>query len=131
MARTRIVLADDHPQLLDAAVALLEPHFEIVATAMDGKTLVAEALRLRPDVIVTDITMPVLSGLDAIRMLREADFTPKTVILTIHAEKEFLSACLGEGALGYVVKSRMNAHLVPAIQAALIGEQYISPFGFT
>lgn len=129
--RARIVLADDHPQLLEAAVALLEPHFEIVATATDGAALVAESLRLRPDVIVTDITMPVFSGMDVIRVLRESDFTPKVVILTIHAQKEFLSACLGEGALGYVVKSRMNAHLVPAIHAALVGEQYISPFGFT
>ncbi len=98
---------------------------------MDGGSLVQEALRLRPDVIVTDITMPGLNGIDAIRQLRESGFVPKIVILTIHAEKEFLTACMSEGALGYVVKSRMKAHLVPAIRAALIGEQYISPFGFT
>lgn len=131
MTRARIVLADDHGQVLEAAAALLEPHFDIVGTATDGATLVAEALRLRPDVIVTDITMPALSALEAIQKLRESAFLPKIVILTIHAEREFLNAYLSEGALGYVVKSRMKAHLVPAIKAALIGEQYISPFAFT
>jgi DNA-binding NarL/FixJ family response regulator len=124
------MLADDHRQLLEAETALLESHFEIVATVMDGAMLVAEALRLRPDVIVTDITMPGLSGIDAIQRLKESNFIPKVVVLTIHSEKEFLSACIEVGALGYVVKSRMKAHLVAAIRAALIGEQYISPFSF-
>src|SRR5215472_2727728 len=101
------MLADDHPQLLEAATALLEPHFEIVGTVTDGARLVTEALRLRPDVIVTNITMPALSGIDAIQRLRvSSDYAPKIVILTIHSEKEFLSACVNEGALGYVVKSR-------------------------
>jgi DNA-binding NarL/FixJ family response regulator len=130
LSRARIVLADDHLQLLEAATALLEPHFDVVGTVTDGAMLVAEVLRLHPDVVVTDITMPVLSGIDAIQRLKESDFLPKFVILTIHSEKEFLNVCISEGVLGYVVKSRMKAHLVPAIQAALIGESYISPFGF-
>jgi DNA-binding NarL/FixJ family response regulator len=130
LTRARIMLADDHPQLLEAATALLKPHFDIVGTVTDGAMLVTEALRLRPDVIVTDITMPALSGIDAIQRLRVSNYAPKIVILTIHSEKEFLSACVTEGALGYVVKSRMKAHLVPAIRSALIGEQYISPFSF-
>jgi DNA-binding NarL/FixJ family response regulator len=116
--------------LLEATTALLESHFDIVGTVMDGATLVTEALRLRPDVIVADITMPELSGIDAIHRLKESGFSPKVVMLTIHSGKEFLNACIDEGALGYVVKSRMKAHLVAAIQAALIGEYYISPFGF-
>lgn len=131
MTRARILLADDHRQLLEAATTLLAPHFDIVGTVMDGAELVTEALRLHPDVIVTDITMPALSGIEAIQRLKELDYTPKIVILTIHSEKEFLNACVNEGgALGYVVKSRMKAHLVPAIQAAMIGEHYISPFTF-
>ena len=130
MTRARIMLADDHQKLLEAATALLEPKFDIVGTVMDGATLVTEALRLRPDVIVTDITMPALSGIEAIQRLKELKFAPKIVILTIHSEKEFLSACIDEGVLGYVVKSRMKAHLVAAIQAALIGEQYFPPFNF-
>jgi DNA-binding NarL/FixJ family response regulator len=127
LIRPRILLADDHPQLLAAATALLAPHFDIVGTATDGEKLVAETLRLRPDVIVTDITMPTLSGIDAIRQLRESNRLPKVVILTIHLENEFLNACLAEGASGYVTKSRMKGHLIPAIQAALDGKPYISP----
>lgn len=127
MTRARIVLADDHPQLLEAANALLGPYFDIVGVATDGAMLVTETLRLRPDVIVTDITMPVLSGIDAIQQLRESNFLPKVVILTVHSENEFLNTCMAEGATGYVIKSRMKGHLVAAIQAALAGKPYVSP----
>lgn len=126
--KTTVLLADDHPPLLEAATAILKPHFEIVGTATDGAMLVSEALRLRPDVIVADITMPVLNGIEAARQLRESNFSPILVFLTVHAKEEFLKACLAEGALGYVLKSRMKTHLVAAIQAALKGESYISPF---
>jgi DNA-binding NarL/FixJ family response regulator len=127
LIRARIVLADDHPQLLEAATAILEPHFDIVSVVSDGKMLVSETLRLRPDVIVTDITMPVMSGIDAIQQLRDANCLPKVVILTVHSENEFLNTCMAEGASGYVIKSRMKGHLVPAIRAALAGRPYISP----
>lgn len=127
LTRARIVLADDHPQLLEAANALLGPYFDIVGVATDGAMLVTETLRLRPDVIVTDITMPVLSGIDAIQQLRESNFLPKVVILTVHSENEFLNTCMAEGATGYVIKSRMKGHLVAAIQAALAGKPYVSP----
>jgi DNA-binding NarL/FixJ family response regulator len=126
--KTRVLLADDHPPLLEAAAAILKPHFDVVGVATDGAMLVSEVLRLHPDVIVTDITMPVLSGIDAVRRLREFNISIPLVFLTVHAEEEFLKACLDEGALGYVVKSRMKAHLVPAIEAALTGRSYISPF---
>ena len=127
MIRARVVLADDHPQLLDAATTLLQPHFDIVGTVSYGATLVSETLRLRPDVIVTDITMPVLSGIDAIQQLKESNFLPKIVILTVHSENEFLNTCMAEGATGYVIKSWMKGHLVPAVQAALAGKPYVSP----
>lgn len=123
-----ILLADDHPPLLEAATALLRPHFDLVGTATDGAMLVSEALRLRPDVIVTDITMPFLNGIEVVSQLRASNFFPRFVFLTIHADEEFLNACLAEGALGYVLKSHMKSHLVAAIQAALKGESYISPF---
>ncbi len=127
MTRARILLADDHPQLLETATAILEPHFDVVGVAKDGEMLVAETLRLRPDVIVTDITMPGMSGIDAIQQLRELTFLPKVVILTIHSENEFVNTCMAEGASGYVIKSRMKGHLVLAIRAALAGKPYISP----
>jgi DNA-binding NarL/FixJ family response regulator len=126
--KTTVLLADDHPSLLEAATAILRPHFDIVGTAIDGAMLVSEALRLRPDVIVTDITMPVLNGIEAVSQLRNSNFSTPVVFLTIHANEEFLKACQAEGALGYVLKSHMKSHLVAAIQSALKGESYVSPF---
>lgn len=128
MIRPRVLLADDHSPLLEAVTDLLRPYFDVVGTARDGAALVSEALRLHPDVIVADITMPGLSGIDAAHKLRESGSAAKLVFLTIHSGEEFVHACMAEGALGYVVKSRMKAHLIPAIQAALAGKSYISPF---
>jgi DNA-binding NarL/FixJ family response regulator len=118
-------LADDHRHLLESATTLLASHFDVVGTASDGGTLVSEALRLKPDVIVADITMPVLSGIDAVHKLREMGSSARIVFLTIHSEEEFVSACRAEGALGYVLKSKMKAQLIPAIRAALAGEFYV------
>jgi DNA-binding NarL/FixJ family response regulator len=128
--RPRIFLADDHSQLLDAEIALLSPTFDIVGTASDGVSLVTEALRLKPDVIVADITMPVMDGIDAVRKLQKFGSNAKLVFLTIHSQEEFVRACLAEGALGYVWKSCMKSHLIPAINAALEGKPYISPLTF-
>ena len=127
MIRPRVLLADDHPALLEATTALLMPVFEVVGTAVDGASLVSEALRLCPDVIVADITMPILSGIEAAHRLQEVALSARFVFLTIHSEEQFVEACMAEGALGYVVKSHMKVHLIPAIQAALAGESYISP----
>lgn len=126
--KATILLADDHPPLLEAAIAILSPHFNIVGLASDGAALVSEALRLRPDAIVTDITMPVLNGIEAVSQLHEFNFRTACVFLTVHANEEFLRVCRAEGALGYVLKSQMKTHLVPAIHAALKGESYCSPF---
>jgi DNA-binding NarL/FixJ family response regulator len=128
--KTKLLLADDHPPLVEAAIAILKPHYDIVGIATDGVMLVSEALRLRPDVIVTDITMPVLNGIEAIHRLRASNFPAKIVFLTIHAEEGFLKACIAEGALGYVLKSRMKTQLIPAVEAALEGKSYVSPFVF-
>jgi len=128
LIRPRVLVADDYPSLLEVTAALLKPQFDVVGTATDGATLVSEALRLLPDVIVTDITMPVLSGIDAAHRLRESGLSAKIVFLTIHSEEQFMTACMAEGALGYVLKSHMKAHLIPAIQAAFLGQVYICPF---
>jgi DNA-binding NarL/FixJ family response regulator len=126
--KTKVLLADDHPQLVEAALAILKPHYDIVGVATDGAMLVLEALRLSPEVIVTDITMPVLNGIEVIHRLRLSNSQAKVVFLTVHAEEEFLKACKAEGALGYVLKSRMKIQLLPAIEAALEGKSYVSPF---
>jgi DNA-binding NarL/FixJ family response regulator len=126
--RPRILVADDHTAVLKATNALLKAQFDIVGNATDGPTLVSEALRLCPDVIVADITLPVLSGIDAAHQIRESTPSAKIVFLTIHSEQQFIEACMAEGALGYVLKSHMKGHLIPAIQAALVGQTYICPF---
>lgn len=128
MIPPRVLLADDHAAFLGGIVTLLKPQFDIVGTVADGTALVLEALRLCPDVIVADISMPGLSGIDAARQLREFASSAKIVFLTIHSEEQFVEACMAEGALGYVLKVHMRAHLIPAIQAALVGETYICPF---
>jgi DNA-binding NarL/FixJ family response regulator len=116
LIRPRVLLADDHPALLEATTALLRAQFDVVGTATDGATL------------VSDITMPVLSGIDAAHRLRESVPSTKIVFLTVHSEEQFIKACTAEGALGYVLKSHMKTHLIPAIQAALVGQSYICPF---
>ncbi len=126
--RPRILLADDHPAVLKATNALLNTQFDIVGNATDGAELVSEALRLSPDVIVADITLPIMSGIDAVHRLHESAPSAKIVFLTVHSEQQFIEACMAEGALGYVLKSHMKVHLILAIQAALVGQTYICPF---
>jgi DNA-binding NarL/FixJ family response regulator len=124
--KTRILLADDHPALLEREAALLGSSFDVVGTASSGEEMLSLAMRLDPTVIVADIMMPVLNGIEAAHRLREAGSRAKVVFLTVHAESEFVQACMAEGALGYVVKSHMGTDLIPAIKAALGGQVYIS-----
>jgi two-component system nitrate/nitrite response regulator NarL len=126
LSRPSVLLADDHPALLEAEKALLSPYFDVVETVTDGAALVSEARRLLPDVIVTDINMPILNGIDAIHRLHGSGSTAKIVFLTVHKGKEFVEACMETGALGYVQKFSMKHHLVPAIQAVLAGQSYVS-----
>lgn len=127
LKRPRILLADDHQLVLQRVKTLLQTVFNVVGAARDGREMVSEALRLRPDVIVADISMPGLSGIEAAHQLRQRGSTAKLVFLTIHLEDEFLDACLAEGALGYVVKAHLKTDLIPAINAALCGRSFISP----
>ena len=126
--KTKVLLADDHALLVEAALAILKPHYDIVGVATDGAMLVSEALRLLPEVIVSDITLPIFNGIEAIHRLRLSNSQTKVVFLTVHAEEEFLAACMAEGALGYVLKSRMKSQLISAIEAAVEGKCYVSPF---
>jgi DNA-binding NarL/FixJ family response regulator len=127
LIRPRVFLADDHSAFLAGEIALLRPHFEVVGTASDGASVVTEVQRLNPDVLVVDITMPVMNGIDAVHKLKSSGSTVKVVFLTINNGEEYVKACLEEGARGYVWKSRMKAHLIPAIHAALEDLPYISP----
>jgi DNA-binding NarL/FixJ family response regulator len=125
--RPRILLADDHHELLEAEIALLLPHFDVVGVTTDGISLISEVQRLNPEVVVVDITMPLMNGIDAVHKLRQSGASAKFVFLTINTGAEFVQACQDVGALGYVWKSRMKTHLIPAIEAALKNLTYVSP----
>ena len=127
MIRPRILLADDHHELLEAEIALLLPHFDVVGVTTDGISLISEVQRLNPEVVVVDITMPMMNGIDAVHKLRQSGASAKFVFLTINTGAEFVQACQDVGALGYVWKSRMKTHLIPAIEAALKNLTYVSP----
>jgi DNA-binding NarL/FixJ family response regulator len=120
-------LADDHHELLEAEIALLLPHFDVVGVTTDGISLISEVQRLNPEVVVVDITMPMMNGIDAVHKLRQSGASAKFVFLTINTGAEFVQACQDAGALGYVWKSRMKTHLIPAIEAALKNLTYVSP----
>jgi DNA-binding NarL/FixJ family response regulator len=131
LIRPRIFLADDHNEFLEAEIALLLPHFEIVGVATDGAFLVSEVQRLNPDVVVVDITMPLMNGIDAVQMLKKSGSTARFVFLTINTGEEFVNACQEAGARGYVWKSRMKTHLIPAIHSVLENKIYVSPLTST
>jgi len=127
LQRPRVLLADDHHPLLDRVVSLLKAHFEVVGAVNDGEALVSEARRLQPDVIVLDITMPVLTGIEAAQELQKAGSTAKLIFLTVHQNAEFIRQCFAEGGAGYVTKSRMVSDLTKAINEALSNRRFVSP----
>ena len=129
--RRRILLADDHPLLLERVAKFLQSTFDVVGVAHNGLEMVEEAKRLNPDIIVADISMPKLDGIEAAHQLREMGARATIVFLTIHESPEFVEACLAEGALGYVVKSQMKKDLIPAINAALSGQRFVSSTSHT
>ena len=125
-SRRRILLADDYPLMLERVKTFLEPTFDVVGLAHDGLEMVEEAKRLNPDIIVADISMPELDGIEAAHRLREMGARASIVFLTIHESPEFVEACLAEGALGFIAKSHMKTDLIPAINAALSGQCFVS-----
>jgi DNA-binding NarL/FixJ family response regulator len=127
MKRTRVLLADDHPLTLEGLRAFLEPHMESVGTVMDGRALVEEAVRLKPDLIVLDITMPLLNGIDAAVQIKKNLPAVKLVFVTMHANPAYLEAALNAGAMGYVLKSAAREELLDAIQSVMNGNIYVTP----
>jgi DNA-binding NarL/FixJ family response regulator len=123
----KVLLADDHPGFPGLVASLLESTFEVVGRVADGRSLFEAAMKLNPDVIVTDICMPVLNGLEAADLLRKSGCTAKIVFLSVHSEPDFVQAGLSAGALAYVVKPRLGTELVLAIREALAGKIFVSP----
>src|SRR5262245_36451808 len=124
----RVVLADDNDDFLGAITGLLDPEFEVVATVSDGQALVEEAARLDPDLILLDISMPVLNGIEAARQLRTAGSQVKIIFLTVHEDADYVRSALRAGAQGYVVKSRLATDLSLALNEVLRGRSFVSRF---
>ena len=127
MTKPRVLLADDHALVREGMRTILEPDCEVVGEASDGRELVRAALDLRPDVIVADIAMPNLNGLEAIRQLQKEDLQAKVVFLTMHAGVDFAVQAFRLGASGYLLKVDASDELARAIKEALDGRLYVTP----
>ena len=127
MTALRILLADDHQEMLQALVGILEDEFQIVGTAGNGMRALELAASLTPDIVVLDISMPEVNGIEAARRLREEGSWAKVVFLTAHNDPDLVEAAMSAGALGYVLKSYLATDLVSAIWQASVGKTFISP----
>ena len=124
--RTRILLADDHEVVVEGIRGLLEKHYDVIGIAMDGRALIAEAIRLRPDVIVLDVAMPLLNGLDAGKEIGEILPKVKLVFLTMQADPNLAAAALQLGPIGFVLKHSAASELLIAIAQVLRGKAFIT-----
>jgi DNA-binding NarL/FixJ family response regulator len=126
MSRPRILLADDHLLLLDGLRHLLERHYDLVGTVQDGQSVVSAAQRLQPDLVLMDVAMPVLNGLQAGQRLREQQPKIKLLYVSMYADPPYVEEAMRIGASGYVLKRSGWEELSRAIEAALAGKQYVS-----
>jgi DNA-binding NarL/FixJ family response regulator len=123
----RVLLVDDHPAILVQIAQFIRGEFEVIELLPNGAQLEATMGRLHPDLIVLDITLPGLSGIELARRLRAAGFRMPIVFLTVHADADYAREAFGAGGLGYVVKPRFATDMLPALRAALAGQRFISP----
>ena len=126
MKKPRLLLADDHTILLEGLKALLAPEFEVVATAGDGRAVLEAAKTHQPDIILLDISMPGLNGIEAARQLKKSNPGARLIILTMHGDFSFVSAAFEAGASGYVLKQSAATELVTALHDVDSGRRYIS-----
>ena len=125
--RVRLILADDHSIVAEGLKRMLEPEYEVLAIVADGRALLDAARALRPDVVVADISMPLLNGIDAIGQIRRQLPKTRAICLTMHADRTYVAAAFDAGATGYVVKHSASEELREALHAVLNGGIYISP----
>jgi len=126
-AIARIVLADDNPAMLDSvAEILLDADYDVVGVVCDGTCVVEEVGKAQPDIVVLDISMGDVNGLELARALQHQNYPGKIIFLTVHEDQELLSAAIAAGGYAYIVKSRLDLDLLPAVQAVLCGELFVS-----
>ena len=128
MTKPRLLLADDHENLLQEIAALLDGEFEVVGVARDGTTLLNIAAHLHPDVVITDFAMPGLSGIHAGSMLLERGLCRAVVLLTMFPDRQLVAGAMQAGIQGFVLKIKAGEDLIPAVHSVLRGETYVSSF---
>jgi DNA-binding NarL/FixJ family response regulator len=128
MTRKRVLLADDIVSVLDAVTELLHENFDVVGRVSDGQKALDDTMALQPDLIVLDISMPGMSGIEVARELKRRGNKAKIVFLTVHEDSDIMATCLAVGGLGYVAKVLMESDLIPAMNSALAGRPYVSRF---
>jgi DNA-binding NarL/FixJ family response regulator len=126
MTKPRVLLADDHTLVLEGFKKLLEEHCQVVGSAADGRALLDAAKRLRPDIIVLDISMPKLNGLDAARRLRKIVPQARLIFVTVHADADYVNQAFQAGASGYLLKRSAGSELPQAVEAVKNGNYYIT-----
>ena len=127
MTRPTILIADDHKMFAQGLAGLLEDEFDLVGSVENGQALIDAAVRLKPDLIIVDISMPVLNGLDAVRRLYQGNTNAKVVFLTMHADTRLLREAFQCGGVGYVLKQSAGEELLFALRQVMSGQNYISP----
>jgi DNA-binding NarL/FixJ family response regulator len=127
MKRPRVLLADDHTLVAEGLRRILEPECEVVGAVEDGRSLLAAAEQLKPDIILLDISMPLLNGVDAARRLRDAAPSAKVIFVTMHADATYVTRAFGAGASGYVLKRCAAMELLNAVHEVLKGRTYVTP----
>lgn len=126
MARPRIVVAEDNPEMRERFKGLLEADFDIVGSATDGQQAIDFILGHHPDILVTDISMPILNGIQVVSRLRALSNCVKVIFVTVHDDVDYREAAFSMSALGYVLKARVDTDLDPAVQGALQGKFLIA-----
>jgi len=127
MSIPRVLLADDHTLVLEGFRKLLEEHCELVGTSEDGRALIEAAERLEPDLVLLDISMPRLNGIDAARKLKKYHPAMKIIFVTMHADASYVNEAFQAGASGYLLKRSAAQELVQAIQVVMNGDFYLTP----
>lgn len=127
MSRTTVLLADDHTIVAQGLATLLKENFDLAGIAQDGHALLELTRRLRPDVIVTDISMPLLNGIDAVHQLRSEGIRSKVIVLTMHSEPELAVEAFRAGVSGYLLKHSAAEELITAIEEVQRGRAYLTP----
>ena len=126
MSRPHVLLADDTPEMLENVMRLLGTDFDIVALAQNGEEALESAVKLDPDLVILDISMPLLNGIEVASRLRERGCDAKVIIVTVHQDLDYIEGAFSVGAKGYVLKSRIATDLVPAVQKVLQGHTFTS-----